>query len=146
LSVSKKNIVTIVITLNGILVAVFGAGIFATMDRLRDIYHSPERIEANEKQITHLQKAKQLTFQWARNMNDDIDQNDYYIDGHDGTNDHIHRVDIRTNNEGYQTGFIYDLWDMYPIRIDPADSLLEIDFFNPETGREDYIPLKRQPR
>ena len=97
--------------------------------------------------LEHQKKINELFWQFARNMTDDTDPTKYFISVGDGTDKNVHEVDIRSNNEGYQMAFVYDVWGIYPVRIDPADSTRkELDFKNPATGVEKYIPLIPQPR
>lgn len=128
------------------LVIVFGVGIFSFFDQLKQVWNCPEIVKQNVMLNNHHEKINELFWQFARNMTDDTNKTRYYISIGDGTDKNIHEVDIRSNNEGYQMAFVYDLWAIYPVRPDPADSTrLEVDFHNPRTGEDKYIPLIPQP-
>lgn len=111
------------------------------------------KVEALEERVTELEielkyhhKVNELNWQFARNMTDDNDKNIYAISWGQGINDQVKEVDVRNNNEGVEFGFVYDLWTIYPIRHDSADSTRkELDFMYPRTGEEKYLPLRKQP-
>ena len=54
----------------------------------------------------------------------------------DGSNENIHEVDVRNNNDGYWTAFVYDIWVPYPLRIDPADSTRKTILYHDITTHE----------
>jgi len=104
-----------------------------------------ERVRDLEVELAYHHKVNELNWQFARNMTDDNDKNRYLIAWGQSTNDQIKEVDVRNNNEGVEFGFVYDLWTIYPVRYDSADSTRkELDFMFPKTGEEKYLPLRKQ--
>jgi len=142
-----KSILAIVLAINSVLMALFGVGFFTVLDQLRLIYNLPERVEKVEKILVHQDKVNEMNWQFGRNMTDDTDTVQYFLSYGSGTDDKIHEVDVRSNNDNYVMAFIHDLWIIYPLRVDPAERGRKvIDFMDPETGEENYIPLRPQPR
>ena len=94
-------------------------------EELDSLYAYTEELELEivlfKKAISDLVKADEFFFHFARNMTDDNDKTIYWVDEGRGTNDEIHEVDRRENNEEHQFGFVYDKWWVMDLNIDDAD-------------------------
>lgn len=122
----KKNIVAvstvIVFLLGGTITAIVGG-----FERIADIIDSPNRVvilerrvDSLEEMIHKLKHSDEMFFHTFRYMTDNDNPHEYAVEakGYD-----FPEVDIRNTNERLELAFIYEMWRIYPLDYDDADSL-----------------------
>ena len=116
-----------------LILGVFGISAASLSNNVREMWKSPSEIKVLKvivakqdsiiKDLTFRLKQQEHTdemfFHFGRAMTDNENEESYVIETNGGRD--VYEVDVRNTNEGYEMGFVFNLWRIYPIQYDPAD-------------------------
>ena len=100
------------LTLITLITGASGLSVYKVIDGIKEKRNWHHQLDHND----------EMTFHTLRAMTDNDDPYRYHITFGSKRNRRTVEVDVRNTSEGFRLAFVYEIWRIYPVAVDYADS------------------------